>query len=136
MEASYRKGDISVRSEMILNGIVTSGPEQAIINVSMRLNNNSYRLDRGQGWEPQILARLNRNGSLASPIESTSTVDHLAIDPQMKLKLLDQVCISPIQRVPLYHVCSSANRYYMPSDGFYPMMLIPSVMVTIARHIH
>eukprot|EP00965_Chrysotila_dentata_P054340 1802849-Pleurochrysis_carterae.AAC.1 len=28
------------------------------------------------------------------------------------------VCISPIQRVPLYDVCNSANRYYMPSDGF------------------
>eukprot|EP00965_Chrysotila_dentata_P068093 2252291-Pleurochrysis_carterae.AAC.1 len=90
METSYRKGDVSVRSEMILNNIVTSGPERAIMNVSMRLNNDSERLDRGQGWEPQLLARLNRNSSLASPIENTSTVDRLAIDPQMKLGLLDQ----------------------------------------------
>eukprot|EP00965_Chrysotila_dentata_P143647 4746513-Pleurochrysis_carterae.AAC.1 len=117
METSYRKGDISIRSEMNIHGIVTSGPERAIINVSMRSNNDSYRLDRGQGWEPQILARFNRNSSLASPIKSTSTVNCLAIDPQMKLGLLDQVCISPIQRVPLYSVRNFANRYYMPSDG-------------------
>eukprot|EP00965_Chrysotila_dentata_P181753 6000084-Pleurochrysis_carterae.AAC.1 len=90
MGTSYRKGDISIRSKMNLNGIVISGPEQAIINVSMRLNNDSNRLDRGQGWKPQILARLSRYSSLASPIESITTVDRLAIDPQVKLGLLDQ----------------------------------------------
>eukprot|EP00965_Chrysotila_dentata_P036633 1219478-Pleurochrysis_carterae.AAC.1 len=85
MEAFYRNGDISIRSEMKLNGIVTSGPERAIINVSTRLNNKLYRLNRGQGWEPKLLARLNRNTLLASSSESTSTVDCLAIDLQLKL---------------------------------------------------
>eukprot|EP00965_Chrysotila_dentata_P184648 6095255-Pleurochrysis_carterae.AAC.2 len=75
---------------MTLYGIATSGPEEAISNVSTRLSNDIYRLDRGQGREPQLLARLNRNISLASPIESASTVDRLAIDPQIKLGLLDQ----------------------------------------------
>eukprot|EP00965_Chrysotila_dentata_P181613 5995236-Pleurochrysis_carterae.AAC.1 len=75
---------------MNLNGIVTSGPERAIINVSTLLNSDSYRLDRGQWWETQLLARLSRNSSSASPIENTSTADRLAIDPQMKLGLLDQ----------------------------------------------
>eukprot|EP00965_Chrysotila_dentata_P006128 200408-Pleurochrysis_carterae.AAC.1 len=81
-------GVISVRSENNMNGIVTLGPKRAIINVSMRLNNDSYRLDRGHGWKPQ--ARLNWNSSLALNIKNTSTVDRLAIDPQMKLGLLDQ----------------------------------------------
>eukprot|EP00965_Chrysotila_dentata_P233088 6199373-Pleurochrysis_carterae.AAC.1 len=85
MKTSYRVGDISIRSEMNLNGIVILRLERAIITVSMRLNNDLYRLDRGQGWKPQLLARLNRNISLAPPIETTSTVDRLAIDPQMKL---------------------------------------------------
>eukprot|EP00965_Chrysotila_dentata_P257182 6212797-Pleurochrysis_carterae.AAC.2 len=75
-------------------------PERAIITVSMRFNNDSYRSNRGQGWEPQLLARLDRNSSLALPIESTSTVDRLAIDLHMKLGLLDQF----------------ANLYYTPSD--------------------
>eukprot|EP00965_Chrysotila_dentata_P057728 1914283-Pleurochrysis_carterae.AAC.1 len=89
MGTSYRKGDISIRSEMILYGIVISRPERVIINVSMRLNNASYWSDRGQGWEPQLLARHDRNSSLAYPIEKTSTVDRLAIDPQKKLGFLD-----------------------------------------------
>eukprot|EP00965_Chrysotila_dentata_P178269 5888037-Pleurochrysis_carterae.AAC.1 len=36
----------------------------------------------------------------------------------MKLGLLDQVCISPTQRVPMYDVSNSASLYYTPSDGF------------------
>eukprot|EP00965_Chrysotila_dentata_P254883 6212024-Pleurochrysis_carterae.AAC.2 len=36
----------------------------------------------------------------------------------MKLGLLDQVCISPIQRVPIYDVSNFATQYYTPSDGF------------------
>eukprot|EP00965_Chrysotila_dentata_P258771 6213339-Pleurochrysis_carterae.AAC.2 len=70
---------------MNLNGIVTSRPERVIINVSMRLNNDSYWSDRCQGWEPRLLARLDRSMSLALPIEKTGTVDRLAIDPQKEL---------------------------------------------------
>eukprot|EP00965_Chrysotila_dentata_P161157 5321352-Pleurochrysis_carterae.AAC.1 len=90
MGTSYRIGDSSIRSEMILNGIVTSRPERAIMIVSTRLNNDLCQLSCGQGWEPRLLARYSRNISLASPIEITSTVDRLAIDPQMKLGLVDQ----------------------------------------------
>ena len=58
-------------------------------------------LTEATGWEPRLMARLNRNMSLALPIEKTGTVDRWAIDPQKKLGLLDQVCISPIQGVPI-----------------------------------
>eukprot|EP00965_Chrysotila_dentata_P159789 5279071-Pleurochrysis_carterae.AAC.4 len=85
MEISYCIGGISIRSETISNGVVTLRPERAIRIVSTRFNNDLYRLNRGQGWEPQLLVRRNRNISLTSPITITSTVDRLAIDPQMKL---------------------------------------------------
>eukprot|EP00965_Chrysotila_dentata_P032040 1068423-Pleurochrysis_carterae.AAC.1 len=99
-----RKGDIPIRSDMSLSGIVISRPERAFIHVSMQLNNDSYWSERGQGWEPQLLARLDRNNSLALSIQKTSTVDRLAIDLQKKLGVLDQF----------------ANLYYAPSDGFSP----------------
>eukprot|EP00965_Chrysotila_dentata_P238985 6202831-Pleurochrysis_carterae.AAC.1 len=58
MGTSYCIRDILIRSEMISNGIVTARPERAVMTVSTRLNNGKYRLNRGQGWEPQLLARL------------------------------------------------------------------------------
>eukprot|EP00965_Chrysotila_dentata_P244640 6206087-Pleurochrysis_carterae.AAC.2 len=82
---------------MISNGIGTSAPERAIIIVSKRLNNDSYRLDRGQGWKPQVWPGL------------------IGI---VHWHHLSKVCISPIQRVPMYDVSSSANLYFTPSDGF------------------
>eukprot|EP00965_Chrysotila_dentata_P252102 6210488-Pleurochrysis_carterae.AAC.1 len=36
----------------------------------------------------------------------------------MKLGIVDQLCISPIQRVPIYDVSDYANQYYTPSDVF------------------
>eukprot|EP00965_Chrysotila_dentata_P101695 3357539-Pleurochrysis_carterae.AAC.1 len=75
---------------MNLNGIVTSRPERVIINVSLRLNNDLYWPDRGQGWEPRLLARLDRNLLLALPIEKTDTVDRLATDLQKELGFIDQ----------------------------------------------
>eukprot|EP00965_Chrysotila_dentata_P220254 6191662-Pleurochrysis_carterae.AAC.1 len=87
---------------MNLNVIVTTRPKRVIMNVSMRLNDDSYWLDRGQGWELQLLARLDRNSSSALSIEKTGTVG-LAIDPQKELRFLDQ---------------QIANVYYTPSDGF------------------
>eukprot|EP00965_Chrysotila_dentata_P207573 6184201-Pleurochrysis_carterae.AAC.5 len=48
----------------------------------------------------------------------TSTVDGLAIDPQMKLGVADHVCVSPIHRVPLHDMSEYTNRYYMPLNGF------------------
>eukprot|EP00965_Chrysotila_dentata_P082949 2736684-Pleurochrysis_carterae.AAC.2 len=36
----------------------------------------------------------------------------------MKPRVVDQVCVSPMQRVPIYDVSDCANRHYMPSDGF------------------
>eukprot|EP00965_Chrysotila_dentata_P158999 5252960-Pleurochrysis_carterae.AAC.1 len=50
-------------------------PERVIKNVSVRLNNDLYRFDRGHGWESRLMARLSRNMSLALPIEETSTAD-------------------------------------------------------------
>ena len=47
------------------------------------------------------MARLNRNMSLALPIEKTGTVDRLATDLQKELGFIDEVCISPIQGVPI-----------------------------------
>eukprot|EP00965_Chrysotila_dentata_P086953 2870314-Pleurochrysis_carterae.AAC.3 len=114
MDTSYGIGNIRIRSEMISDGIVTSRPERAIVSVSTCLNNNLYRLIRDQGWEPLLLVQLNRT----SPITITSILDRLAIDPQMKLGLVGQVCVSQIQRVPIYDVSDYANRHYMPSDGF------------------
>eukprot|EP00965_Chrysotila_dentata_P073225 2419352-Pleurochrysis_carterae.AAC.1 len=76
-------------------------PERVIKIVSMRLNDDLYWSDRGQGWEFRLLARNDRNISLALPIEKTGTV-----------------CISPIQRVFLYDVRKFAHLSYMPSDGF------------------
>eukprot|EP00965_Chrysotila_dentata_P090984 3003892-Pleurochrysis_carterae.AAC.1 len=76
---------------MNLNGIVTSRPEREIINVSIRSNNDLYWSDRaGQGWEPQLLARLDWNLLLALPIEKTGTVDRLATALQRKLGFIDQ----------------------------------------------
>eukprot|EP00965_Chrysotila_dentata_P078808 2598807-Pleurochrysis_carterae.AAC.1 len=75
---------------MNLNGIVTSRPERAIINVSMRLLNDLYWSDRGQGWEPRLLALLDRNLLLALPIEKTGTVYRLATDQQKELGFIDQ----------------------------------------------
>eukprot|EP00965_Chrysotila_dentata_P126704 4190237-Pleurochrysis_carterae.AAC.1 len=118
MGCSYGMGVYSVSPEVYLEVTLAIRLEQAIIKVSMRLNNDSCRLDRGQGWEPRTLARLNRNSSLALPTEKTSTVDRLAIDPQMRLGFLGQVCISPIQGVLIYDVSKFANLYYTPSDGF------------------
>eukprot|EP00965_Chrysotila_dentata_P015861 524807-Pleurochrysis_carterae.AAC.1 len=75
---------------MNLNGIVTLRPERVIINVSMRLNNDSCRFDRGHEWEPRLMARLSRNMSLALPIEKTVTVDRLATDLQKELGFIDR----------------------------------------------
>eukprot|EP00965_Chrysotila_dentata_P243355 6205370-Pleurochrysis_carterae.AAC.2 len=111
MKTSYRIGDIqTIRSEMISNVIVTSRPERAIINVSTRLNNDLYWLNRDQEWKPRLLVQLNRNISLTSPITIASTVDFLAIDPQRKVGLADQVNVSPIQRrVTIYDASDYAN---------------------------
>eukprot|EP00965_Chrysotila_dentata_P042392 1406297-Pleurochrysis_carterae.AAC.1 len=88
MDYSHCLEVYSVSPEVYSEGTLAIRTERAIIVVSTRLNNDSYRLDQGQGWEPQLLARLNRNNSFASPFESTSTVDRFAIDPQIKLELL------------------------------------------------
>eukprot|EP00965_Chrysotila_dentata_P218919 6190840-Pleurochrysis_carterae.AAC.8 len=81
MKTSYRIGGIPVRFEMMSNGIVTSRPERAIINVSSQSITDIYWLNCGQEWEPRELAR--------DLIGITSTVDRLAIDPQMKFGLDD-----------------------------------------------
>eukprot|EP00965_Chrysotila_dentata_P196826 6177828-Pleurochrysis_carterae.AAC.1 len=75
---------------MNLNGLITSRPERVIINVSMRLNNDLCRFDRGHGWEPRLMARLNRNMSLALSFEKTGAVDCLATDLQKELGSFDQ----------------------------------------------
>eukprot|EP00965_Chrysotila_dentata_P187874 6172403-Pleurochrysis_carterae.AAC.1 len=36
----------------------------------------------------------------------------------MKLKVVDQVCVSPIQNVTIYGVRDYTDQYYLPSDGF------------------
>eukprot|EP00965_Chrysotila_dentata_P176322 5822107-Pleurochrysis_carterae.AAC.1 len=123
---------------MIFNGIVTLRLERTIINVSSQLNTDIYRLNCGQGWKPRELARLNRNLPVALSITLTSTVDSLAIDSQMKLGLDDQICILPIQGTPIR--CAhpimliSTICHQISFDSM--MMLIPTAMVTIARHNH
>eukprot|EP00965_Chrysotila_dentata_P217812 6190233-Pleurochrysis_carterae.AAC.1 len=52
MGTSYREGDISIRSEMNLNGIVTSRPERVIVNVSMRLNMTHTGQTEAKGGSP------------------------------------------------------------------------------------
>eukprot|EP00965_Chrysotila_dentata_P086264 2846204-Pleurochrysis_carterae.AAC.1 len=50
---------------------------------------------------------------------------------------LSKVCISPIQRAPIYGVSNFASQYYTPSDGFSTHDAHPDgYMVTIARHNH
>eukprot|EP00965_Chrysotila_dentata_P175612 5797076-Pleurochrysis_carterae.AAC.1 len=81
---------------MNLNGIVSSRPERAIINVSMRLHNHLCRFDRDHGWEPRLMARVNRNMSLALPIENTGTADRLATDLQKELGFIADTKGTPI----------------------------------------
>eukprot|EP00965_Chrysotila_dentata_P160993 5315880-Pleurochrysis_carterae.AAC.1 len=63
---------------MYLKDTLAIRPERVIENVSMRLSDDFYWSDRGQGWESRLLARLDRNLSPALPIEKTSTADRLA----------------------------------------------------------
>eukprot|EP00965_Chrysotila_dentata_P240593 6203799-Pleurochrysis_carterae.AAC.1 len=102
---------------MVSNSIATPGPERTIIIVSTRLNNDFFVKLWSRVGAPIIDPILSKYVALASPIEITSTVDRLAIDSQIKLGLLDQVCKSPIQKVPIYDVSISTNQYYTPSDG-------------------
>eukprot|EP00965_Chrysotila_dentata_P160364 5294862-Pleurochrysis_carterae.AAC.1 len=71
MDCSYGMGVYSVIPKMYLKDTLAIRPERVIENVSMRLNDDLYWSDRGQGWEPRLLARLERNLSLALPIEKT-----------------------------------------------------------------
>eukprot|EP00965_Chrysotila_dentata_P193371 6175726-Pleurochrysis_carterae.AAC.1 len=118
MVVSYRFGAYPISSEMYSESIIALRPERAITIVSTRFNNGLYQRIQDQGWGPQLLVRHNRNISLAKPITITSTVDRLAVNPQMKLGLDDQVCVSPIKRILIYDVSDCANQYYLPADGF------------------
>eukprot|EP00965_Chrysotila_dentata_P201891 6180809-Pleurochrysis_carterae.AAC.1 len=81
MNCSYSMGVYSISSKIYLKfDTLAIRPERVIETVSMRLNDDFYWLDRGQGWEPRLLARLNRNLSPALPIENTGIADRLAID--------------------------------------------------------
>eukprot|EP00965_Chrysotila_dentata_P258405 6213206-Pleurochrysis_carterae.AAC.4 len=51
-DSSCRYGVYPVSSEVCLEGILAIRPKRAIIIVSTRINNDLYRLDCGQGWEP------------------------------------------------------------------------------------
>eukprot|EP00965_Chrysotila_dentata_P043608 1450085-Pleurochrysis_carterae.AAC.1 len=90
MDCSHGMGVYLVSSKMYSKDTLAIRPERMIENVSMRLDDDLYRSDRGQGCEPRLLARLNRNLSLALPIEKTGTVDRLATDTQKELGFIDQ----------------------------------------------
>eukprot|EP00965_Chrysotila_dentata_P225593 6194855-Pleurochrysis_carterae.AAC.2 len=94
-----------------LNAIVTPGPERVIIVVSTRLNNDSYRLDRreAKGGSPNYEARIAR---LDIHIADTKGTDIGC----------EQFCLSVLYAIG-----------WVLKPG---MMLIPTAMVTIARHNH
>eukprot|EP00965_Chrysotila_dentata_P209201 6185163-Pleurochrysis_carterae.AAC.2 len=53
--SKYGIGSTPVLSEMIVNGLVTIKPEQAVITVSSQLNNEVYRLNCDHEWEPHTM---------------------------------------------------------------------------------
>eukprot|EP00965_Chrysotila_dentata_P076955 2540591-Pleurochrysis_carterae.AAC.1 len=99
MDCSYGMGVSSVSSKMYSKDTLAIRPERVIENVSMRLNDDLYRSERGP-----------KGGS---PIYWPDLIG-ICHWHYLSKRL---VCISPIQRVPIYDVSYSANLYYMPSDG-------------------
>eukprot|EP00965_Chrysotila_dentata_P129467 4279593-Pleurochrysis_carterae.AAC.1 len=75
-----------------------------------------YRLTEAKGGSPTYWPDLI--GIVHWHHRSKVLVLNRNRNPQMELGIPDQVCISPIQIESLYDVRHSANRYYMPSDGF------------------
>eukprot|EP00965_Chrysotila_dentata_P069163 2285773-Pleurochrysis_carterae.AAC.1 len=71
MDCSYGMGDYSVTFKMHSEDTLAIRPERVFKIVSMRLNDDLYWSERGQGWEPRLLARLDRNSSSALFIEKT-----------------------------------------------------------------
>eukprot|EP00965_Chrysotila_dentata_P015689 519709-Pleurochrysis_carterae.AAC.1 len=90
MDCSYGMGVYLVSSKMYSEDTLAIRPERVIKTVSMRLDNHLYWSDRGQGWEPRLLARLDWNLSLALSIEKNGTVDRLATDLQKEPGFIDQ----------------------------------------------